>query len=245
MINALSISFLLVFIWSAKAAGAEGCDPNQTEIATTPVIEQSPRRLQNAQKQREPQDADPSLLLVGDSLVQQWQPYVRESFPKRAVHNFGVSGDKTQELLWRLRHLAPRNISPSEIVVLVGTNNLTDKSTTPCGVSSGIQAVVAEIGRQWPNATTFLIEILPRGERFAFRDKERREVNSSLAKHYVGSRSVAVVSVDEEKLTCSRNTDQCSMFKRDLLHLNADGYRVIRDAIGQTSISLFNRDRLR
>ncbi|MFT2214701.1 GDSL-type esterase/lipase family protein [Rhizobium giardinii] len=243
MLKAVCCMVVLMLLGSEIALAADECDPIQTLVSTTPVIEQRPQRLKQAMRQREPQVPNPDLLLIGDSLIQKWQPYLRDDFPRRAVHNFGVGGDKTQEVLWRLKNLAPQ-ISPREIIVLVGTNNLSDRSATPCGVSKGIQAVVDEVAHQWPQAFTFLVELLPRGEGFEFRSRDRRAVNDSLEKRYAGSQSVAFVRVDEKKLTCSGKSSQCSMFKPDLLHLEAEGYRTLRDALRQTSVSLFKRDRL-
>jgi len=230
-------------MWSTLASAEGECDPIQIRVSTTPVIEQTPGRLKRALNVRKVEGPNPDLLLVGDSLVQQWQPYVSRNFPGRAVHNFGVGGDRTQELLWRLRNMKPK-VSPRDIVVLIGTNNLADKSATPCGVSRGIEAVVEEIGYQWPEAFTFIVQVLPRGKHFEFRSQDRRKVNAYLAKRFSGSGTAAFVTVDEGKISCSWNSSQCSMFRPDLLHLEADGYNILRQALRQTSISLFDEDRL-
>ncbi|WEZ84634.1 GDSL-type esterase/lipase family protein [Rhizobium sp. 32-5/1] len=243
MRKALCYSVVLMCLLNTLAAAEGECDPVQIRVSTTPVIEQSPGRLKRAIDVRKVQGPNPDLLLVGDSLVQQWQPHVSRDFPGRAVHNFGVGGDKTQEVLWRLRNMKPK-VSPREIVVLIGTNNLADKSATPCGVSGGIEAVVEEIGYQWPEAFTFVVQLLPRGEHFEFRSQERREVNNYLAKRFAGSGTAAFVEVDEGKISCSWNSRNCSMFRPDLLHLQADGYGILRQALRQTSIELFDKDRL-
>ena len=243
MKKAVVYAIALMALRPFGAAAADDCDPIQTRVSTTPVIAQSPWRLNRAIEVQRPQVPNTDLLLIGDSLIQQWQKRFNVDFPGRAVHNFGVAGDRTQELLWRLQNLKP-DVSPREIIVLVGTNNLTDKTTTACGVSNGIEAVVDEIGRQWPNAFTFLVEILPRGEGFDFRNQDRREANDKLAKHFAGSKSVAFVKVDEDRLTCSWNSYKCPMFRPDLIHLKADGYVILRDALRRASLSLFNKDRL-
>src|SRR5687767_6832212 len=74
------------------------------------------------------QEGSIDLLFVGDSLTEGWglrgaAAWQRFFAPLRAAH-FGASGDRTQQVLWRLSHGELTGFSPAVVVLLIGTNNL-------------------------------------------------------------------------------------------------------------------------
>jgi len=86
------------------------------------------------------------------------------AFPLREARAFGVSGDRTQHLLWRVRNgeLAFRH-PPGVVVVCVGTNNLGRDNDSAADTFLGIRAVVLEILHRLPGTRVLLTGILPRG----------------------------------------------------------------------------------
>jgi len=38
--------------------------------------------------------------------------------------NYGIGGDSTRQLLWRIQHGKVEGISPKAVVLMIGTNNL-------------------------------------------------------------------------------------------------------------------------
>lgn len=73
----------------------------------------------------------------------------------------GISGDRTQHLLWRLKNGSYVKSAPSLIVVTIGVNNFADD--TPDEVSQGIELIVREIRRSIPTTKILLIGPLPCG----------------------------------------------------------------------------------
>jgi hypothetical protein len=66
------------------------------------------------------------VLFLGDSLTERFDPLVwHEHMAPRGALNAGVSGDRSENLLWRLKHGNLDGPPPAGIVVLIGTNDLT------------------------------------------------------------------------------------------------------------------------
>ena len=107
------------------------------------------------------------LLFLGDSITDAW----RAGEPKKTFDelfsafrpaNFGISGDRTQHLLWRLRNGELDGIQPKCCVVMIGTNNLGQRDPEAAASAiAGIKAVLAEIQAKCPSSRTLLLGIFP------------------------------------------------------------------------------------
>lgn len=103
-----------------------------------------------------------NLVFFGDSITQWWgwQDFKKRYGPKRGV-NFGIGGDKTQNLLWRIQNGEMDGITPKVAVVMIGTNNL---SNSPSGkIALGITKIVEAIREKSPTTKVLLLGIFPRG----------------------------------------------------------------------------------
>ena len=85
-------------------------------------------------------------------------------FPLNEARAFGISGDRTQNVLRRIRdgELSFRH-PPGVVVLCVGTNNLGRDNDGPADTFLGIRAVVLEILQTLPGTRVLLTGILPRG----------------------------------------------------------------------------------
>jgi beta-glucosidase len=116
-----------------------------------------------------------AVVFLGDSMIYFWgdplrktppgmlgplglQAWEQDIAPDRAA-NFGVMGDQTQNLLWRVQNgeLAGR---PRVAVVLVGVNNLL-QGQTPGETAAGVSAVVSAIRAASPRTRVLLLGLLP------------------------------------------------------------------------------------
>ena len=119
------------------------------------------------------------VLFLGDSITEacrgtQYGETYDELKPRRKVFDetfaplggraFGISGDRTQHLLWRIQNgeLQFRH-SPEVVVVCVGTNNLGRDGDGAEDTYLGILAVVSEVLHRLPGTKVLLPGILPRG----------------------------------------------------------------------------------
>ncbi|KAM8955535.1 platelet-activating factor acetylhydrolase IB subunit alpha2 isoform 2-T5 [Lycaon pictus] len=102
-------------------------------------------------------DKEPDVLFVGDSMVQLMQQYEiwRELFSPLHALNFGIGGDTTRHVLWRLKNGELENIKPKVIVVWVGTNN---HENTAEEVAGGIEAIVQLINTRQPQAKIIVLQ---------------------------------------------------------------------------------------
>jgi lysophospholipase L1-like esterase len=82
----------------------------------------------------------------------------------RGVLNSGVNGDRTEHLLWRLHHGNLAGPPPAGVVVLIGTNDLTNGGSgrPPDLAAEGIRANLLYLRQQLPNARILLLGLLPR-----------------------------------------------------------------------------------
>jgi PAS domain S-box-containing protein len=103
------------------------------------------------------------------------------SFPLREARAFGVSGDRTQHLLWRVRNgeLAFRH-PPGVVVVCIGTNNLGRDNDSATDTFLGIRAVVLEILHRLPGTRVLLTGILPRGPGLARGGEKKKSARRAL-----------------------------------------------------------------
>jgi len=114
------------------------------------------------------------VVFLGDSITQGWnkngaEPWQETWQPKQAL-NLGVSGDRTQNVLWRLDHelleaLAAAGNDVRAVVVMIGTNNCNGGECTAEEVAAGISAVVRRLRAGLPKAKVLLLSIFPRSEK--------------------------------------------------------------------------------
>ena len=64
---------------------------------------------------------------MGDSITDFWRNRGSNVWNKyyapRHAANFGISGDRTQHVLWRMDHGELDGIHPKVVVLMIGTNN--------------------------------------------------------------------------------------------------------------------------
>jgi lysophospholipase L1-like esterase len=109
------------------------------------------------------------VLFLGDSLTERFPhdaPNVwREHMRPRGVLNAGVSGDRTENLLWRLRNGNLDGKPPSLMVLLIGTNDLAydGPPRSPELAAEGIRADLLYLRERLPGTPILLLGLLPRG----------------------------------------------------------------------------------
>lgn len=109
------------------------------------------------------------VLFLGDSITECWDTkglavWTQVYEPIRGA-NFGVGGDTTQNVLWRITEGgALEGISPKVVVVMAGTNNLGLLGDKPAEVATGVTAIVDVLSSRFPDTEILLLSIFPRGK---------------------------------------------------------------------------------
>jgi lysophospholipase L1-like esterase len=104
------------------------------------------------------------LVVLGDSLAAGWfaSRAFQKQWGKRRPLNLALSGDQTQQLLWRVEHGALSGLAPRVVLVSAGSENLTH-GFSPAEVARGVSAVLGRIREQLPASQILLLGLLPLG----------------------------------------------------------------------------------
>lgn len=230
----------------ALSSQASECNRYAIEITTSPVIYQWTSALEKASNLLAATPSQAETILLGDSLLAFWPHDLAETqFGKGSVWNFAVGGSRTQHILWQLDKLGATKFSPREVVVLIGTNNLTDEKLPPCAIVAGIEAVVGKVHETWPGAIVHVMGIPPRGSDFHFRDDARKAINDEVRRWIATLERTRYFEVDAMRMTCGRYGEvqstldlppdvpknRCENYADDFGHFKRPGYEVIYSAL--------------
>lgn len=167
---------------------------------------------------------EPEVVFVGDSLVQLMHQFGiwRRLFSPLHSLNFGIGGDATQHVLWRLSNGELDNISPKVIILWVGTNNHGHTAEQICG---GIMAIVQVIKNKLPQAHTLVLGLLPRGKL----PNPLREKNATVNKLVQDALSslpyASFLDVNPGFVHSNGSISHQDMY--DYLHLTSNGYQKV------------------
>ena len=78
------------------------------------------------------------------------------------VANYGIGGDRTEHVLWRILNGEIDGLNPKLVVLKIGTNNL--GSAPNMDIANGIRTIVTTLRQRLPNTKILLLAILPRGD---------------------------------------------------------------------------------
>jgi lysophospholipase L1-like esterase/dienelactone hydrolase len=101
------------------------------------------------------------LCLLGDSITDMWPgDLFGKYFGKYNAVNFGIGGDRCENVLWRLENGELKGTSPKVIVLLIGTNN--SGMNTAEEMAVGITAVVKALRTACPETRILLLGVFPK-----------------------------------------------------------------------------------
>lgn len=179
------------------------------------------------------------LLFLGDSITDNWRSIGRTVWDKYwaplKAANFGIHGDCTQHVIWRIRHGELDGIQPRVVVVMIGTNNGGDSAED---VALGIKTIVSDIQERSPTSRLLILAIFPRGQMASAREKNDR-TNAILA-GYADNRQVVYLNINQAFLTQDGVLPDDIM--PDHVHPTEKGYRIWADAIQDTVRQLMQED---
>lgn len=174
---------------------------------------------------------DVDLLFLGDSITQGWNDndvWKRYYGPRRAA-NFGIGGDRTQHVIWRLQNGEVDHIRPKVAVLMIGTNNL--GANTPDEIAVGIEEIVKLLRTKLPKTKILLLGIFPRSEKPAPIRDQIQAINAKIAQLDDG-RTVKYLDIGDRFVEKDGTISKEIM--PDFLHLSHKGYMIWADAIEPT-----------
>ena len=193
------------------------------------------RYAEDNKKVQAPAAGEERVVFMGDSITDFWRnpegayagkPVLDKYFGQWKVANFGIAGDTTQGVLYRLKDGEGTGFSPKAVMLMIGTNN-TGRNTA-AEIAEGIGAVVLELQRNFPDAKILLLGVFPRGRAADPARVTIAEINKTIAKLHDGSR-VHYLDIGKAFLDADGNisTDVMS----DGLHPTTKGYEIWAKAV--------------
>ncbi len=175
------------------------------------------------------------VVFLGDSITEGWgnnAAWKKHFEPIKAV-NFGIGGDTTQNVLWRITNGELDGITPKLFVVMIGTNNFGLHNDKPADVAEGVKAIVETLQKKTPAAKVLLLGVFPRGHKTEnhFR-KLITPLNQEISKLQDGKK---IVYLDIKDAFLDKEGSLPKELMPDFLHLSEKGYYVWAEAIEPTA----------
>jgi lysophospholipase L1-like esterase len=236
----ISIALLLGTAHAADAPVAPATAPATLKSMGDPTVpavkigKSGPLFLQMHEKfLKEAKEGNIDLLFLGDSITANWtkapEIWAKNYAPLHAV-NFGIGGDRTQHVLWRITNGELDGIHPKVCVLMIGTNNSNSDSAE--SIADAITKIVS-IVREKTGAKVLLLAVFPRDHTGATHDtpvemETIHAINERIAKLDDG-KNVRYLDISQKFMGPDGKLDH-SLFS-DGLHPNVKGYQIWTDSM--------------
>ena len=201
-------------------------------------------RMKHQENLRVAEQGDIDVLFMGDSITDFWRntegafagkPILDKYFGHLKVANFGIAGDTTQGVLYRLQNGEGQGFSPKAVMLMIGTNN-TMQNNAP-EIAEGIGAVVLELLKDFPDSKILLLGVFPRSTANDPVRETIKEINDIIKRLHDGKR-VYYLDIGSEFLDADGNIPEDVM--TDALHPSTKGYEIWANAVKDPLGKLMN-----
>ncbi len=158
------------------------------------------------------------VVFLGDSITAGWngqKALFDKEYAQYKAANFGIGGDRTQHVLWRVENGEFEGLKPKVVVLMIGTNNSGVGANPVEQIAAGIKNIIDAIHKRTPDTKVLLLAIFPRGA---------GETNNPGR-----TKNKAVNELIAKFLAADGTLSKEIMY--DQLHLTAKGYQIEADAI--------------
>jgi lysophospholipase L1-like esterase len=244
---AIRILLLVVFLLAPLAALGEDKKPASDAVTPAPRKDRTGKEDKNWMNRHEryvarAKQGNVNVLFLGDSITQGWEGNGKQVWKERyePLHaaNFGIGGDRTQHVLWRLRAGKElEGIHPKVVVLMIGTNNT--GSNSPEDIAAGVTAIVQELSTQRPDAKLLLLGVFPRSPKTGDKIRDKiKDINERIAKLDDG-KLVRYLDIGDKFL--EKDGSLTKEIMPDYLHLSPKGYTIWADAIQPSLDEMLNK----
>jgi lysophospholipase L1-like esterase len=212
-------------------------NPRTAESAVTPV-NRSPKEHRRLMALK--QKGNIGLLFLGASITEFWPSRGPESWAKLAPFhpaNFGVSGDCTENLLWRITNGELDGLHPKVVVLNIGNNNIGQHpDERPAWAAAGVRKVLDVVLEKLPDTKVILLGIFPRGEKNSPIRRRNDAVNREISRFANGDRpryldiAYAFLEINGELSP--------GVMRRDKEHPSARGYQKWYEAMNPVLVEM-------
>ncbi len=188
------------------------------------------------------QNPDIEIVFLGDSITQSWtgsgpnrlsKSQGGRAFDKlcgsRKGISMGISGDRTEHLLWRVQNGCLDPLNPKVIVVMIGVNNLGGHRNDGNEIAEGVQTLIALLQKTKPDAKIVLHGCFPTGQPGTWRRKQTEIIHQQIASlgidRQVYYRDLRGLFLKED------GSINFETMRSDRVHITGRGYQVWADAL--------------
>jgi lysophospholipase L1-like esterase len=226
---------LIPLLFLAGVVGAE----TVKSVATTPVERPEERNQQRHTKFNEvSKEGTAEVVFLGDSITQGWEGKGKamweQHFAPMKAANFGIGGDRTEHVLWRLANGNLDGLKPKLVVLMIGTNNTGHQGRegyvcTAQQTADGVKEILAVLEKKCPQAKVLLLGIFPRGPDAMDKFRVQNAETNAIIKGYADGKRV--FWKDLGSVFLEKDGTLSKEIMPDLLHLNEKGYQMWAEAI--------------
>jgi lysophospholipase L1-like esterase len=221
-----------LFAQAPAAKPAPPPPPRTAADAVTPTLKDPGRHAQFLYRGKE---GEVGLLFLGDSITDGWPRGGEYSWLKFAPFNpadFGVSGDRTEHLLWRIVNGELEGIHPRVTVIMIGTNNIGQVTTEdPAWAAAGVKKIVDTVREKLPETKILLLAVFPRGLADSKQRADVAAINAIISKLDNGT---TIRYLDIGKAFLDDKGELPKEIMPDKLHPTARGYDLWYNAMAPT-----------
>jgi lysophospholipase L1-like esterase len=186
--------------------------------------EKSIAAFEQADRDHPPQKG--GIVFTGSSTIARWKD-IADYFPGHRVVNRGFGGSQMEDSLYFAERILVAQ-EPAAVVIFAGSNDI-NAGKSPDVVVENFKAFVAKVRAALPKTEIGYIEITSSASRWAQRDKVI-EANRQIRAFCEATPGVKFIAA-RGKLLGSNGEPNEALFEKDRLHPNADGYKILADAI--------------
>ena len=186
--------------------------------------EKSIAAFELADREHPPQKGD--IVFTGSSTIARWKD-IADYFPGFRVVNRGFGGSQMEDSAYYAERIVVPH-EPAAVVIFAGSNDINAGKSADVVVAD-FKAFVAKVRALLPKTEIGFIEITSSPSRWAQREKVI-EANRQIRAFCQESQGVKFIAV-REKFFGSNGEPREELFEKDRLHPNADGYKILSDAI--------------
>jgi len=203
--------------------------PRDENSAVTPAIKDPNRHAEFLNRIKE---GEIGFLLLGDSIMDGWPRRGEWSWLQFAPYHpadFGISGDRTEHVLWRITNGELDGIHPKVVMIMIGTNNIGQiKTETPEWAANGVKKIVETVRTKLPETKVLLLAVFPRGLKASPERAKVEEINKIIATLDNG-KTVRFLDIGKDFLNDQGELTPDIM--PDKLHPTAKGYDIWYKAV--------------
>jgi beta-glucosidase len=193
---------------------------------------------------------DLQLVFLGDSITMMWRSQSgfeggtrvwEKYYAPLHAGNFGISGDRTEHLLWRLTEGGDLDgLNPKVLVLLIGINNLLQKQNTPPDVAAGIKTIVDYLKVKLPHTRILLLGLFPLWEKPDHPHRQWVKDVNVLIQPLSDRQRVWYLDLGDKFVEPDGTITREKL--RDLLHLSEKGYWIWAEAMEPYLVDLLDHE---